>query len=132
MEVKHNIGMSFFLFSAGYDIPKGTMLAANFSQIHTDPAVWDDPETFKPERFLDGAGKFVSHLGWLPFSAGKRGCVGEVVAKSEMFLSMVALLHRFIFLPDPSSERLEGACDKAYEPMQLMPKPFKIIPRSRE
>ncbi len=120
-----------FPFLAGYDIPKGTVLTTNISQIHKDPTMWDDPETFKPERFLDDAGKFVTHPGWLPFSAGKRGCVGEVVAKSNLFLSMVALFQRFSFHPDPSSEKLEGACDKAYMPMQMLPKPFKIIPISR-
>ncbi len=131
MEVQLSMSL-FVIFSDGYDIPKGTVLASNFSQIHTDPAVWPDPEAFKPERFLDGGGNFVTHPGWLPFSAGKRGCVGEVVAKSDMFLSMVFLFQRFTFVPDASSEKLEGACDKARLPMMVIPKPFKIIAKSRE
>ncbi len=81
---------------------------------------------------MDGGGKFVTHPGWLPFSAGKRGCVGEVVAKSSMFLSMVALLQRFTFICDPSSAKLEGTCDKAFLPKSMVPNSFTIIAKSRQ
>lgn len=132
-ELKCTGDWHFFNFiPAGYDIPKGTVLVNNFSQVHRDPAVWSDPETFKPERFLDGDGKFATHPGWLPFSAGKRSYVGEVVAKSDMYLSMVALFQRFTFVPDPSCEKLEGNCDKAFLPLQMLPKSFKIIAKPRE
>ncbi|KAK3744428.1 hypothetical protein QZH41_003163 [Actinostola sp. cb2023] len=73
----------------GYNIPKDTRVIANTWSLHHDPAIWKDPFTFSVDRFLDESGKFVAPVGgtFLPFGAGPRVCLGEVLARSELFLS---------------------------------------------
>ena len=75
----------------GYKIPKGTLIMYNIYKFHMDPDQWEDPEIFNPGRFLDGGKK----EQFVPFGMGKRICMGESLAKNELFifftLSIVAL-----------------------------------------
>lgn len=64
----------------GFTIPKGTLIFANLYWAMHDPKIWGDPETFRPERFLSEDGKSVlKHEALLPFSTGKRVCLGEEI-----------------------------------------------------
>ncbi|XP_061809004.1 steroid 21-hydroxylase isoform X2 [Nerophis lumbriciformis] len=84
---------------AGYFIPKNTMIIPNLFGAHHDPAVWSEPHSFKPERFLEGGGSSPKNL--IPFGTGARLCLGEAVAKTELFLLTAYLLRDFYFvLPD--------------------------------
>ena len=56
---------------AGYDIPKGTMVAASLHYLAMSPFLWKDPDVFKPERFLDQDGNYLRHLEPILFSYGK-------------------------------------------------------------
>ncbi|XP_071372207.1 steroid 21-hydroxylase [Centroberyx affinis] len=86
---------------AGYFIPKNTVIIPNLFGAHHDPAVWTDPYHFRPERFLEGGGGSARAL--LPFGGGARLCLGESVAKMELFLFTAYLLRDFQFVP-PESE----------------------------
>ncbi|XP_067683347.1 steroid 17-alpha-hydroxylase/17,20 lyase-like [Haliotis asinina] len=80
----------------GYDVPKGTMVFINHDALHFDPDQWEDVNTFKPERFLDSDGKMGPKPdSWLPFSAGRRVCLGETVAKPEIHLFFAGILRLF-------------------------------------
>ena len=70
----------------GYSIPKGTTVLMNVWSLHHDPEIWDEPEVFRPERFLDEEGNFVPPKAdrFLPFSAGRRVCMGEPLARIEL------------------------------------------------
>ncbi|KAF8786756.1 Cytochrome P450 18a1 like protein [Argiope bruennichi] len=71
----------------GYNIPKGTIILANFWNAHNDSRYWFEPEKFKPERFLSKDGKsVVKSKYYMPFSLGKRNCPGESMAYIELFL----------------------------------------------
>uniref|UniRef100_UPI003AACE9C5 cytochrome P450 2K1-like n=1 Tax=Centroberyx gerrardi TaxID=166262 RepID=UPI003AACE9C5 len=61
----------------GYFIPKGTSLMPNLTSVLFDKNEWETPDTFNPAHFLDAEGKFVRREAFLPFSAGKRVCLGE-------------------------------------------------------
>ncbi|KAB5586977.1 hypothetical protein PHYPO_G00007670 [Pangasianodon hypophthalmus] len=82
---------------AGYFIPKNTIVIPNLFGAHHDPEVWPDPHSFRPERFLQGDGSCLRAL--IPFGGGARLCLGESVAKMEMFLFTGYLLRDFQFLP---------------------------------
>ncbi|XP_051261538.1 steroid 21-hydroxylase isoform X1 [Dicentrarchus labrax] len=86
---------------AGHFIPKNTVIIPNLFGAHHDPAVWTDPYSFKPERFLEGGGGSTRAL--IPFGGGARLCLGESVAKMELFLFTAYLLRDFQFIP-PESE----------------------------
>jgi cytochrome P450 len=93
----------FCLKTGGYDIPKGTTVFINFWALHHDPKYWKDPDEFNPYRYLDenGKSKPTKSYSWLPFSAGRRVCLGETLAKPEILLMCANLLQRFeIRLPD--------------------------------
>ncbi|XP_061178421.1 steroid 17-alpha-hydroxylase/17,20 lyase-like isoform X1 [Saccostrea echinata] len=87
----------------GYDIPKDTIVIINHYALHQDPTYWKNPEKFDPMRYLNENGKLdPSKLeSWLPFSAGRRVCLGESIAKPEIMMMCVHLLQRFnITLPE--------------------------------
>ncbi|XP_021039115.1 cytochrome P450 2D26 [Mus caroli] len=82
-------------------IPKGTTLIPNLSSVLKDETVWEKPLRFYPEHFLDAQGHFVKHEAFMPFSAGRRACLGEPLARMELFLFFTCLLQRFSFsVPD--------------------------------
>ncbi|XP_044125763.1 vitamin D 25-hydroxylase isoform X1 [Bufo gargarizans] len=79
----------------GYSIPEGTTVITNLYSVHYDEKYWRDPEIFYPERFLDSAGRFTKKEAFVPFSLGRRHCLGEQLARMELFLFFTALLQRF-------------------------------------
>ncbi|XP_072505766.1 cytochrome P450 2J2-like [Notamacropus eugenii] len=81
---------------AGYHVPKGTVLSTNLTTLHRDPKEWATPETFNPEHFLEN-GQFKKRESFLPFSIGKRVCLGEQLARTELFLFFTSLLQKFTF-----------------------------------
>ncbi|XP_017749576.1 PREDICTED: cytochrome P450 2D17-like [Rhinopithecus bieti] len=89
----------------GFLIPKGTTLFTNLSSVLKDEAVWEKPFRFHPEHFLDAQGHFVKPEAFLPFSAGRRACLGEPLARMELFLFFTCLLQRFSFSVPPGQPR---------------------------
>ncbi|XP_033622084.1 cytochrome P450 2D6-like [Fukomys damarensis] len=81
----------------GFRIPKGTTILVNLSSVLKDETVWEKPFQFHPGHFLDAEGRFVKHEAFLPFSAGRRACLGEPLARMELFLVFTCLLQRFSF-----------------------------------
>ncbi|XP_021506435.1 steroid 17-alpha-hydroxylase/17,20 lyase [Meriones unguiculatus] len=80
-----------------FTIPKDTNVVVNLWALHHNEEEWDQPDRFMPERFLDPKGSHLitPTLSYLPFGAGPRACVGEVLARQELFLFMAWLLQRF-------------------------------------
>ncbi|RDW70984.1 hypothetical protein BP6252_07547 [Coleophoma cylindrospora] len=61
-----------------YEIPPGTIVGAWISQLHKDPRIWPDAESFIPERWLHAyKGVEVDRKAFIPFSGGSRNCIGQ-------------------------------------------------------
>nr|QUN00493.1 cytochrome P450 84A123 [Tripterygium wilfordii] len=88
---------------AGYHIPKKTRVMINAFAIGRDPNSWEDPDTFRPSRFLkDGVADFKgSNFEFLPFGSGRRSCPGMQLGLYGLELAVAHLLHCFKWeLPD--------------------------------
>lgn len=65
---------------------------------------WKDPSTFNPERFLSADGTELNRLQgekMMVFGMGKRRCIGEVIARHEVFLFLAILIQKLHFVPVP-------------------------------
>ena len=113
---------------SGHRIPAGTQVWYNIWSLHNDESQWKDPQCFKPERFLDNEGKLVrtTDQSFLPFGAGRRVCIGEALARMELFVFLSNILWKYDIVPDGELPDLDGVFG-----IILKPKPFKIklIPR---
>ncbi|KAH7853615.1 hypothetical protein Vadar_004753 [Vaccinium darrowii] len=80
----------------GYDIPKDTNVTVNVWAIGRDPSIWDDPLSYKPERFL---GSGLDYKGndhkYLPFGSGRRMCPGQPMGARVVPLVVATLVHLF-------------------------------------
>ena len=86
-------------------IPKNAAILFDFDSIFMDPNIFEQPETFNPDRYLDEAGMFVKPKELVPFSLGRRVCIGDQLGDWELFLYMTNLIKTFAFLP-PDEEML--------------------------
>ncbi|XP_013882437.1 cytochrome P450 2F2 [Austrofundulus limnaeus] len=107
----------------GYDIPKGTMVILNLDSVLNEEGQWKFPHEFNPENFLNEQGEFVKPEAFMPFSAGPRMCLGEGLARMELFLMTVTLLRKFKFIWP------EDAGEPDFTPVYgitLVPKPYRM------
>ncbi|XP_040297554.1 cytochrome P450 2W1-like isoform X2 [Bufo bufo] len=88
----------------GYHIPKGTTVIPLLTSVLYDKRHWETPFQFNPDHFLDAEGKFVKKAAFVPFSTGRRLCLGESLAKTELFIFFTGLLQKFTFSPPPGME----------------------------
>ena len=84
---------------AGYKVPSGTTLMPQVGVVHFDERNFPDPEVFNPERFLDKHGTYKKHPKLHVFGMGKRSCLGEALARMELFLIFAGLVQNFSFHP---------------------------------
>ncbi|PIC24499.1 hypothetical protein B9Z55_017819 [Caenorhabditis nigoni] len=93
----------------GYHIPKNTGVIAQISTVMLDEEVFPDPYEFNPDRFIDENGKLKKVEELCPFSVGKRQCLGEGLARMELFLLVANFVNRYEIQPSvdglPSLEK---------------------------
>jgi cytochrome P450 len=87
----------------GQKIKSGLTIMPQIGCVHFDKRLFPDPERFDPTRFLDKAGRYSSSTTFMPFGAGKRACLGESLARMELYIVFGSLLQNFKFECDPKS-----------------------------
>ncbi|KAK3784523.1 hypothetical protein RRG08_020628, partial [Elysia crispata] len=106
----------------GYTIPAGTTVLPSLDSVLMDEDTWEEPLKFRPERFLN-QGKIVKPDAFIPFSMGRRVCMGEALASMELFLYAASLIKRFELQPCtpglPPARHFE-------EGIVCAPSPFKL------
>ncbi|XP_015272674.1 PREDICTED: cytochrome P450 2J2-like [Gekko japonicus] len=107
----------------GFLIPKEAIIVPDLRSVLLDPKEWETPEEFNPNHFLDKDGSFVEREAFLPFGAGARVCLGEQLARIELFIFFTSLLRAFTFqLP-------EGVKELNADPIvgiSFVPHPYKL------
>ncbi|KAG6454181.1 probable cytochrome P450 305a1 [Manduca sexta] len=107
----------------GYLIPKDATVLISVGDIHRDPELWQDPNEFNPERFIDERGILKNSEHMYPFGLGRRRCPGDALAKSAIFILFVGILQKYRISPCngvlPSDEAQIGIIAGA--------KPYKAI-----
>ncbi|XP_050236055.1 cytochrome P450 81Q32-like [Mercurialis annua] len=76
----------------GFHVPADTILVVNAWAVQRDAELWDDPTSFKPERFENGK---VERFKLLPFGMGRRACPGEGLAMRTISLTLASLIQCF-------------------------------------
>uniref|UniRef100_A0A3Q0SUV5 Cytochrome P450, family 17, subfamily A, polypeptide 1 n=1 Tax=Amphilophus citrinellus TaxID=61819 RepID=A0A3Q0SUV5_AMPCI len=103
-----------------FTVRKGARVIINLWSLHHDDKEWKNPELFDPGRFLnsEGTGLTIPSSSYLPFGAGLRVCLGEALAKMELFLFLSWILQRFTLSVPPghSLPSLEGKYGVVLQP----------------
>lgn len=114
---------------SGYDVPSDTILLVNAWAIHRDPTLWDDPMSFKPERFETGEGDRDVNKLMIAFGLGRRACPGSGMAHRVLGLTLGLLIQCFDW------KRIEGKeVDMTEGKGVSMPKaePLEALCKARE
>ncbi|MFT4946439.1 MAG: cytochrome P450 [Natronomonas sp.] len=107
----------------GYRLPEGSTVAPMQWTIHRDDRFWDDPETFRPERFAgeDDRPKFA----YFPFGGGPRRCIGQQFAlvEGQLILATLARQYRVTLASDPDVDLSVSITTRPLDPIELRVEP---------
>ncbi|RWS05920.1 Cytochrome P450 2J6-like protein [Dinothrombium tinctorium] len=105
---------------SGKFIPKDTEIVVNFWSVFHDETIFENPDTFDPQRFLSNDGRELKKVEELiPFSYGKRACVGEILAKMELFLYFTSIMQKYkILFPEGVQVSFESTLGINLQPIQ--------------
>ncbi|XP_026048121.1 cytochrome P450 2G1-like [Astatotilapia calliptera] len=113
----------------GYTIPKDTVIIPFLHSVLKEEKQWATPRFFNPQHFLDHNGNFKKNPAFMPFSAGKRACVGESLARMELFIFVVSLLQDFTFSCEGGPDSVD--LDPEYSSFANLPRSHQIIATAR-
>ncbi|XP_070306928.1 cytochrome P450 2F3 isoform X1 [Odocoileus virginianus] len=113
----------------GFTIPRGTDVITLLHTVHYDPSQFLKPTEFNPERFLDANMSFKKSPAFMPFSAGRRLCLGEALARMELFLYFTAILQSFSLQPLGAPEDID--LTPLSSGLGNVPRPYQLCVRAR-
>ena len=104
-----NLSRGIFIFISGYNVERGTIIFINNYEINTSEKYWEAPTEFRPERFIVD-GKVTRPEYFIPFSTGKRTCIGQRLVQGFSFIVVSSILQHYDITADLSSIRTYPAC----------------------
>lgn len=113
----------------GFHVDAGTVVLFNLHSVHHEKDFWGDPEAFRPERFIldDNTLDTTRCSRVIPFSLGRRRCVGEALAKMNMFIIFTTLVQRCKFVQPPG----ESTDLKPNQGLVYYPKEYNVLINNR-
>ncbi|XP_051133706.1 salviol synthase-like [Andrographis paniculata] len=117
----------------GYEVPANGWGIVNAWAIGRDPKIWEDPDTFKPERFRDNAVDYMGlHFEYIPFGAGRRICPGISMSLALVMCSLATLLYHFDFALSEAVDMTEssGATSARKYPLHVIPIVVNPLPEA--
>ncbi|KAJ8769329.1 hypothetical protein K2173_002533 [Erythroxylum novogranatense] len=113
----------------GYDVPKGTIVLANAFALQRDPTLWEDPDTFIPERFETERGSLAHKL--IPFGLGRRSCPGISLANRVLGLALGSMIQCYDW-KRATDEKLDmtegvGITTPMVVPLEAMCRPRSLL-----
>ncbi len=118
----------------GYRFGEGTFILCNVTKFLLDENVFPNPDQFVVDRFLNDDGKSIrKYEQFVPFGIGKRICMGEALAKNELFIFLVKILQRVNLQVPPEQNGYPCPDPKAYSTgITFIPDPFyvQLTPRN--
>ncbi|MCD7461298.1 hypothetical protein HAX54_045854 [Datura stramonium] len=117
----------------GYRIPRDTQIIVNVWKMARDSEYWDDPSSFKPERFLvdpnlDYKGQ---DFEFIPFGSGRRICAGQSVALRMLPMIIGTLVHKFEFVLPNNMNPVDMDMDDIIDVTVAKKDPLFVIPKMR-
>ncbi|WP_101295625.1 cytochrome P450 [Halegenticoccus soli] len=106
----------------GYRIPAGSTVAFQQWVVHRDPDTYDDPETFRPERWTDEFERSLPRFAYFPFGGGPRRCIGDRFASMEARLVLATILREWTLDPvDPGLSFSPSITLRPDGPVEMVP-----------
>uniref|UniRef100_A0A674K596 unspecific monooxygenase n=1 Tax=Terrapene triunguis TaxID=2587831 RepID=A0A674K596_9SAUR len=112
-----------------YLIPKGTTIFPALKSVLYDSREFPNPEQFNPGHFLDKNDAFKKSDYFMPFSAGKRICVGEGLARMELFLVLTMILQNFTLKPVVDPKDIDITPESSFVSNAPKSYQFCVLPR---
>lgn len=112
------------ILPGGYKIPAGGVVIPALHHIHNNPAVWDSPARFDPDRWDSDAVKNRHKAAYIPFATGPRSCIGFNFALQEVKVFLPKLVYRYRFEREDEAETVE------YDPMFQLIRPNNLYVRA--
>ncbi|KAJ5331116.1 cytochrome P450 monooxygenase [Penicillium atrosanguineum] len=111
------------ILPGGYRLPKDAVVIPALHHIHNNPALWDNPNRFDPDRWDTDAVKSRHKAAYIPFAAGPRMCIGFNFALQEVKVFLPKLIYRYKFIR-------EGDGPIEYDPMFQLIRPNNLYVRA--
>ncbi|PAA47032.1 hypothetical protein BOX15_Mlig001422g2 [Macrostomum lignano] len=111
----------------GYRIPSDAIIIPLVYGVHHRAEYWERPNEFYPEHFLDNKGRYRSSPYLIPFLIGRRSCVGESLARMEIFLFFTAIMQRYRVRPEPESAAKKDDILRGHMGSLRVPGDYRLI-----
>lgn len=109
----------------GLVLPAGASIMFSMYSLHRDPAIYADPDTFDPDRWLPERAKQLPRPAFVPFGAGNRQCIGEGFAWTEAIILLATIASRWRMRP------VAGVDVRMLPILTLRPSELPMVPRLR-